>query len=216
MVLVLHKFTHYLLGNKFVFYVYHMAQVYLVNKPHVLGKITKWLLLLLKYDFIVMYKLSKIHVIADVTRPQVPCVTLKGSKELDLRNWLESWCRSQLPALKGVEGSCWKFRDQTRKRSSYLVMNLHPNQHKLVKTHSACIWCWDKPRANSNSHDTPRPGLGRCHHHIPNSILCIHPQEWHPNGSFSQDSQSGVPKLSRFRLPRLWDFVAPRPYLRSG
>ncbi len=66
MVLVLHKFTHYLLGNKFVFYVDHMALVYLVNKPHVLGKIIKWLLLLfLEYDFIVMYKPSKTHVIAD-------------------------------------------------------------------------------------------------------------------------------------------------------
>ncbi len=35
MVFSLHKFRHYLLGNKFVFYVDHMAQVYLVNKPHV-------------------------------------------------------------------------------------------------------------------------------------------------------------------------------------
>jgi hypothetical protein len=33
MVFVLHKFKHYLLGNKFVFYVDHMALVYLVNKP---------------------------------------------------------------------------------------------------------------------------------------------------------------------------------------
>ncbi len=38
MVFALHKFRHYLLGNKFVFYVDHMALVYLVNKPHVLGK----------------------------------------------------------------------------------------------------------------------------------------------------------------------------------
>jgi hypothetical protein len=29
-------------------------------------------------------------------------------------------------------------------------------------------------------------------------------------------SRSGVPKLSRFGLPGLWDFVAPRPDLRSG
>jgi hypothetical protein len=86
----------------------------------------------------------------------------------------------------------------------------------LVRTHSACIWCWDKPRANSDSHDTPRPGFGRCHHHTPYSILCVRPQEWHPNGSFSRDSRSGVPKLSRFRLLVLWDFVAPRPNLRSG
>ncbi len=35
----------------------------------------------------------------------------KGFKELDLRKWLETWCRSQLLALKGVEGSCWKLRD---------------------------------------------------------------------------------------------------------
>ncbi len=32
MVFALHKFRHYLLGNKFVFYVNHMALVYLVNK----------------------------------------------------------------------------------------------------------------------------------------------------------------------------------------
>jgi hypothetical protein len=33
---------------------------------------------------------------------------------------------------------------------------------------------------------------------------------------FSRDSRSGVPKVSRFGLPGLWDFVAPRPDLRSG
>ncbi len=33
MVFALHKFRHVLLGNKLVFYVEHMALVYLVNKP---------------------------------------------------------------------------------------------------------------------------------------------------------------------------------------
>jgi hypothetical protein len=33
MVYALHKFRHYLLGNWFVFYVDHMALVYLVDKP---------------------------------------------------------------------------------------------------------------------------------------------------------------------------------------
>jgi hypothetical protein len=33
MVFDLHKFKHYLLGNKFVFDVNHIALVYLVNKP---------------------------------------------------------------------------------------------------------------------------------------------------------------------------------------
>jgi hypothetical protein len=33
MVYALHKFCHYLLGNKFIFYVDHMAMLYLVDKP---------------------------------------------------------------------------------------------------------------------------------------------------------------------------------------
>jgi hypothetical protein len=35
MVYALHKFRHYLVGDWFVFYVDHMALVYLVNKPQV-------------------------------------------------------------------------------------------------------------------------------------------------------------------------------------
>jgi len=65
MVFSLHKFRHYLLGNKFVFYVDHMALVYLVNKPQVSGRLTKWLLLFFEYDFIVVYKLGRIHVITN-------------------------------------------------------------------------------------------------------------------------------------------------------
>jgi hypothetical protein len=63
MVFSLHKFKHYLLGNKFVFYVDHMALVYLVNKPRVLGRLARWFLLFLKYDFIIVYKLNKTHVV---------------------------------------------------------------------------------------------------------------------------------------------------------
>jgi hypothetical protein len=63
MVFFLHKFKHYLLGNKIVFYVDHMALVYLVNKPHVSRRITRWLLLFLEYDFTIMYKPSKTHVV---------------------------------------------------------------------------------------------------------------------------------------------------------
>ncbi len=47
MVFALHKFKHYLLGSKFVFYVDHMALVYLVNKPQVSRRIVRWMLLLL-------------------------------------------------------------------------------------------------------------------------------------------------------------------------
>jgi hypothetical protein len=76
MVFALHKFKHYLLGNKFIFYVNHMALVYLVNKPQVSGRISKWLLLFLEYDFIVVYNPNKTHVVAnalsrllDITKP---------------------------------------------------------------------------------------------------------------------------------------------------
>jgi hypothetical protein len=84
---------------------------------------------------------------------------------------------------------------------------------KLVRTHSACIWCWDKPRANSDSQDTSRPGLERCHHHPPYSILCVTLPHSHPSACLSRDSQSGVPKLSRFWTPETLGHhsFSPRP-----
>jgi hypothetical protein len=54
-----------LLGNKFVFYVNHMALVYLVNKPHVFGRIARWMLFL-EYEFIMVYKPGRTHVVVDV------------------------------------------------------------------------------------------------------------------------------------------------------
>jgi len=45
--------------------------------------------------------------------------------------------------------------------------------------------------------DSLRPGLGGSHHLLPYSILCNAPLRLHPNGSFSRDSQVGVPKLSQ-------------------
>ncbi len=64
MVYDLHKFKHTLLGNKFVFYVDHMALVYLVNKSHVSRRIIKWLLFI-EYEFIVVYKPCRTHVVAN-------------------------------------------------------------------------------------------------------------------------------------------------------
>jgi hypothetical protein len=65
MVFSLHKFRHYLLGNKFIFFINHMALVYLVNKPQVSRRITRWLLLVLEYDFTIVYKPSKSDVVVD-------------------------------------------------------------------------------------------------------------------------------------------------------
>ncbi len=49
-----------------MFYVDHMVMVCLVNKPHVLKRITRWLLLFLEYEFTVVHKPSKTHVVVDV------------------------------------------------------------------------------------------------------------------------------------------------------
>jgi hypothetical protein len=63
--------------------------------------------------------------------------------------------------------------------------------------------------------DSSRPGLGRCHHHLPYSILCATPSHLHSNDTFSRDSQSGVPKLSWFGLLKLWNIITSRSNLRS-
>jgi hypothetical protein len=42
-----------------------MALVYLVNKPQVSRKVARWLLLFFEYDFRVVYKPSRIHVVAN-------------------------------------------------------------------------------------------------------------------------------------------------------
>jgi hypothetical protein len=63
MVYVLHNFRHYLLRNKFVFYV---ALLYLVKKPQLSRQITRWLLLFLEYNFSMVYKPRCSHSVVDV------------------------------------------------------------------------------------------------------------------------------------------------------
>ncbi len=41
-----------------------MALLYLVKKPQLLGQIAKWLLLFLKYDFLMVYKPRHSHLVA--------------------------------------------------------------------------------------------------------------------------------------------------------
>ncbi len=65
MVYALHKFKNYLLGNQLVFFIDHMALVYLVNKPQIFNIIVRWLLLFLEYDFKIFYKPSRSHLMVD-------------------------------------------------------------------------------------------------------------------------------------------------------
>jgi hypothetical protein len=55
MVYAFHKIYHYLLGNKFIFYVDHLVLLYLVWKSQVSRKIIRWLLFFLEYDFSKFY-----------------------------------------------------------------------------------------------------------------------------------------------------------------
>ncbi len=80
MVYVLHKFRHFLLGKQFIFYVNHMALMYFVNKPQVFGKIIIWLLFI-KYEFKIVYKPSRTHLVVDVLS-----ILLNNSKPLGVPN----------------------------------------------------------------------------------------------------------------------------------
>jgi len=64
--------------------------------------------------------------------------------------------------------------------------------------------------------DSSRPRFGESHHLPPYSIFYDFPLHLHLNGIFSWDSQSGVPKLSRFGLLGLWAFITSRFDLRLG
>ena len=61
MIYVVKKFHHYLLANKFVFFTDHQALLYLVNKPCSIGRIVRWFIILLEFDFTVVVKKGKTH-----------------------------------------------------------------------------------------------------------------------------------------------------------
>jgi hypothetical protein len=67
----------------------------------------------------------------------------------------------------------------------------------VVSSHSETPLGVGTSHGHFGPQDTPRPRLGGSHHLPPYSILCAFPPRLHPSGSFSRDSQVGVPKLSR-------------------
>jgi hypothetical protein len=60
---------------------------------------------------------------------------------------------------------------------------------------------------NTDTQDSPQPGLGGSHHLPPYSILCTSPWGPHLNGFLSRDSQVGVPKSPRLGLLQLWGTI---------
>ncbi len=87
--------------------------------------------------------------------------------------------------------------------------------HKRVSSHSGHPWVLGQATGTWTHLTHHGLNLGGSHHLPPYSILCVTPQRLHLNGFLSRDSQSGVPKLSRFGLWGLWTVIASRPNLRS-
>ena len=65
MVYSIQQYRHYLLGYKFTFHVDHDALKYMINKPQLIGRIARWVLLLQEFDFIINVRLGKSHTNAD-------------------------------------------------------------------------------------------------------------------------------------------------------
>ena len=61
MIYAVKNFRHYLLANKFTFFVDHQALLYLVNKPCNTGRIVRWFIILLEFDFTVVEKKGTMH-----------------------------------------------------------------------------------------------------------------------------------------------------------
>jgi hypothetical protein len=65
MIYVVKKIRQYFLANHFIFFVDHQALVYMVNRSLISSRIAWWLILLLGFNFEVIYKPRKEHVVSN-------------------------------------------------------------------------------------------------------------------------------------------------------
>jgi hypothetical protein len=86
----------------------------------------------------------------------------------------------------------------------------------VVSSHSGTPLGVGTSHGQLDSLDSPRPELEGSHHLPPYNILCASPPRLHRSGSFSRDSQVGIPKLSWNCLetvpggvPGLWELISP-------
>ncbi len=102
----------------------------------------------------------------------------------------------------GVKGACQSSRIGIRMNDNMSIIhnNLHKPNNKLVSAQLEHFWCTNKPRAYTNSQDSPRLGFGGSHHLPPYSILCVWPWGLHPNGVFLETSKLRVMKFPKVRL----------------
>ncbi len=112
----------------------------------------------------------------------------------------ENWDSEGVPDFqhyRRVKGRARSPGIRVGRGTSRSSLNLHQTNHNVVSSHSETPLGVGTSHRHFGPQDSPRPGLGGSHHLPPYSILCNAPLRLHPNGSFSRDSQVGVPKLSR-------------------
>ena len=61
MIFAIKMFRHFLLANNFVFYIDHQALLYLVNKPCNTGRVVRWFLIPLEFDFTMVVNKGVTH-----------------------------------------------------------------------------------------------------------------------------------------------------------
>ena len=91
MVYAVKKFCHYLLVNKFVFFVNHQALLYLVNKSYSTRRLVRWFVILLEFDFTIAVKKGSTHQRAD----HVSCIP-NGEKPTGVSDELPYACLFQV------------------------------------------------------------------------------------------------------------------------
>jgi hypothetical protein len=74
----------------------------------------------------------------------------------------------------------------------------------------------EQATGNTYSLNSSRPGLEGSHHLPPYKYFLRLPTGPTSEWLLSQDSQGGVPKLSQFGLPGLWELITPSSDLQLG
>jgi hypothetical protein len=87
---------------------------------------------------------------------------------------------------------------------SIIHMNLHKPNNKLVNVYLEHFWCTNKSRANTDSQDSPRPGLGEATT-FPLIVIFVPNHGAYTQMSFCPETPNlRIPKFSKLGLPQLW------------
>jgi hypothetical protein len=133
-----------------------------------------------------------------MTHSQVPGWThLRAHQNVVAESW-DSEGAPDFQHYKGVEGHARSPGIRLGWKTSRSSLILHPKQTTKWLVHiREYLWVLGQGTGTLDHKTHHGPDSGEATTFPPYSILCATPPRLHPNGSFSRDSQVGVPKLSR-------------------